>query len=777
MTRSNPSSATGISTPSPDRQSRFLAVCFPHWIVDLERALLRRAFVHLGEPLDGALAIPFLVVEERNRVHHVLGCCELAQAVGVYAGMTTSQAQAICPQQQTPEAVRAGVLLERLRGQQGRYGRIVSCSDRMLAVHWDAPMAARALKRLALCLERWIPVVSIDAAACGSDDQSSGGSTLILGDFTGCAQLFRGKHATERGLMRRVAASFARRGFRTQIATASTVGGAAAMARWMARWMMGSMARGTARVPQPPTLHCSSSDCCVAIPRGSELQYLESLPIEALRISAASAAALRSVEVERVGQFAKLGRQGAAARLSGRDEHAGGASTPALVPMPALTPRRRARSRDETPSLFDIEPHEVDARPRRSVSRSTEDVLLRLDQALGVVDETLVALRTREPVIFSRVFDGPCSRMETLFAACGELIERMAAMLQARREGLRYAVWIFRHAQLPADLSTDQTDSAGLSAQTRESRIDLRLARPSARRVHLWTVLRTRLENLPLDHGVESIECRVEQAVRLRFRQAQLLAGHNGVSASTANSRRAEWIDLVTSRLGSSVLGSSVLGSSVRGLSVLGSSCSASAIELHSTVVDGGSRQPHAYFSRGERARIVGGTVDDPVRGTVVNPVADPVADPGADPGADPVRNSMRECSAAEKSSEQVAEAIATRTRWTSHGSCTVAWLDWRGTRWPLRAVDGWERMSVAWWSDNAHRESDEPASGRVYSRLQIGDGLWLFVQWPAHLGKRQVDRACQPRSDLVLEASDWIADAAAVIEQGVELTVLGAWG
>ena len=762
MTRSNPSSATGISTPSPDRQSRFLAVCFPHWIVDLERALLRRAFVHLGEPLDGALAIPFLVVEERNRVHHVLGCCELAQAVGVYAGMTTSQAQAICPQQQTPEAVRAGVLLERLRGQQGRYGRIVSCSDRMLAVHWDAPMAARALKRLALCLERWIPVVSIDAAACGSDDQSSGGSTLILGDFTGCAQLFRGKHATERGLMRRVAASFARRGFRTQIATASTVGGAAAMARWMARWMMGSMARGTARVPQPPTLHCSSSDCCVAIPRGSELQYLESLPIEALRISAASAAALRSVEVERVGQFAKLGRQGAAARLSGRDEHAGGASTPALVPMPALTPRRRARSRDETPSLFDIEPHEVDARPRRSVSRSTEDVLLRLDQALGVVDETLVALRTREPVIFSRVFDGPCSRMETLFAACGELIERMAAMLQARREGLRYAVWIFRHAQLPADLSTDQTDSAGLSAQTRESRIDLRLARPSARRVHLWTVLRTRLENLPLDHGVESIECRVEQAVRLRFRQAQLLAGHNGVSASTANSRRAEWSALVTSRLGSSVLGSSVLGSSVRGLSVrglsvLGSSCSASAIELHSTVVDGGSRQPHAYFSRGERARIVGGTVGDPVGGTVPN--------------------SIRECSAAEKISEQVAEAIATRTRWTSHGSCTVAWLDWRGTRWPLRAVDGWERMSVAWWSDNAHRESDEPASGRVYSRLQIGDGLWLFVQWPAHLGKRQVDRACQPRSDLVLEASDWIADAAAVIEQGVELTVLGAWG
>ena len=383
--------------------------------------------------------------------------------------------------------------------------------------------------------------------------------------------------------------------------------------------------------------------------------------------------------------------------------------------------------------------------------------MLRLDQALGVVDETLVALRTREPVIFSRVFDGPCSRMETLFAACGELIERMATMLQARREGLRYAVWIFRHAQLPADLSTDQTDSADLSAQARESRIDLRLARPSARRVHLWTVLRTRLENLPLDHGVESIECRVEQAVRLRFRQAQLLAGHNGVSASTANSRRAEWIDLVTSRLGSSVLGSSVLGSSVRGLSVLGSSCSASAIELHSTVVDGGSRQPHAYFSRGERARIVGGTVGDPVGGTVPN--------------------SIRECSAAEKISEQVAEAIATRTRWTSHGSCTVAWLDWRGTRWPLRAVDGWERMSVAWWSDNAHRESDEPASGRVYSRLQIGDGLWLFVQWPAHLGKRQVDRACQPRSDLVLEASDWIADAAAVIEQGVELTVLGAWG
>ena len=76
--------------------------------------------------------------------------------------------------------------------------------------------------------------------------------------------------------MRRVGAGFGEHGFRVRLATASTIGAAVAMAGW-----------GDGRGVR-------------AIPRGAERAMLGPLPIESLRISAAAAEALRSVEVETV---------------------------------------------------------------------------------------------------------------------------------------------------------------------------------------------------------------------------------------------------------------------------------------------------------------------------------------------------------------------------------------------------------------------------------------------------------------------------------------------
>ena len=812
---------------------RFLGVHFTDWLVDLESALLRRAIARDGSSqIVGSF--PLVVVEERSRVHVIVACNEAAAEGGARTGMTLSQAETVCPPQQGTEAAAWRACIDRLRidgdasSVSSHAARIVAVSERIVAIERDRRLAARMLVRMGRCLERWIPVVSVppelhpDAQAplCHARDGAGRGGPLgdpppsvdwLAGDFTGCSMLFRGVHASEQGLMRRIDACFRRHGFRVRLATASTVGAALALARFGA----------SAHVSSRREVRPSFNRRLIAVPRGSEARFLAELPVESLRISASAAEALRAVEVETVGQLAALGRSGIAARLSGLQDAdaAEGASQ-------AVSPARRGSRRSrhvaatsfavETPSLFDAhhggssETRNRSARIKHATKqwRAADDVLLRLDQALGAVPETLVPLRLRAPIVVDHVFEAPCSRPDVISHVCSDIVDRLMQRLERQREGLSAATWTFTHADLPADLSTDglprihrsghgcdASSSAACAESLRDSivsHIALGLARCTAQASHVWSLLRTRLEQLPLDHGVERIECRVDRSVRLRFRQRRLhgvadvsaglpdgcdlrrrstdgsheRANAIGYSADVGQGAAAEWADLISSRLGPTAIvrpsgdsGSPFIASDrrarVRMSSIPTQRHAATSIHAH---------RPSAVMTLPESAVLHGG-------------------------GA----------------SHSIAQSIATRTLWCA-ASCDgthtrdVARIEWRGTRWRIGAIDGWERSLPPWHSlqQSARHASErvQPAwrhhvnsscdpcvdiSG-VLSRIALvvrGGWLWILARWPERLSVPQELQPRERRSSFAsptARAQRWFSGSVLAIQHGVDIEVLGIW-
>jgi hypothetical protein len=152
----------------------------------------------------------------------------------------------------------------------------------------------------------------------------------------------------------------------------------------------------------------------------------------------------------------------------------------------------------------------------------------------------------------------------------------------------------------------------------------------------------------------------------------------------------------------------------------------------------------------------------------------------------------------------ELARAVATRTSWMHVASGVGGTeqpmqlsmravrpgsenpvLHWRGTTWPLRAVDGWQRVGDPWWEHAASQVSygkglgwDGPSQVEssphdrrgsraqmsvglvrpnatamhdacVGSRICIGDGLWLSIRWPSSLSVRSrgaQDSTCRER-------------------------------
>ena len=168
MNSPEPSHAASDDSRSSDAclSRRFVGVHFTNWLVDLESALLRRAIVRagIGEMCD---LFPLVVVEERSRIHVIIACNHAALVGGVCVGMTLSQAETVCSPQQGAEAAAWRTCIERLRlngdasSLSSHAGRIVTVSERLIAIEHERRLAARMLVRMGRCLQRWIPVVSV----------------------------------------------------------------------------------------------------------------------------------------------------------------------------------------------------------------------------------------------------------------------------------------------------------------------------------------------------------------------------------------------------------------------------------------------------------------------------------------------------------------------------------------------------------------------------------------------------------------------------------------
>lgn len=809
-----------------DSRPRFIAVHFPRWVIDLEVALLRRAMARCSRADHEEIAVdaspsinapgflagidlPLIVVREHHRVQHVVGICPLAYAAGVRVGMTMAQAEAMCsggsaacqaPASAGPKGDAIARRAWRWRQLQILVGhahpscetvtgapspkalggipwreRIVSLTGDMMAVAWSAVVARKAIERLAQCLQRWIPIVAIDTTGCAD---------TLVGDLTGCATLYRRRFRTEQALLQRIGASLMRRGVRPRLATASTVGAAMAMAR---------SAHAAVSTDADAVQH-------VAIPDGRELAYLSPLPISSLRLDAASVEALRSVEVSTIGQLAALGRQGVASRLSGG---------------PCAEALGRADPRSSVGKLGGARALDALARLDQALGRSEARAASCLEAA-GIADgDGLVLLREQTPWTLRHDFESPTARPEALMLACGVLLERLLAELRRRHQGLHAATWTFHHLDVPADTSTDATrgchgdgnhgggnygdmnHGGGNHATT----FTMRLARPSQRGTHLWSILRSRLERVPLDHAIESVECRIDHASRQRERQQRLVGSPSlalqrevatpcGEKTGEAeNPGTAEWADLMISSFGPSAV-----------------------------------HRPQRTPLFGEQAVHASAACVRRMRPTVVFATAE-----------DAILRGGAECMG-------IAQSIAARTAWAhlldgaqAGGSCvhpatgSFPMLRWRGCRWPVRAIAGWERVAAPWWEGNAsgdvvpppsrasdfHRTRSSAAnsrttdvSGVVRSRIAVGDGLWLFVEWPSAWARPRsgsgdisawVDAAdpdghapdaprmhsaremlsCVPHALLpdAWPVRGWFVGAMASLQSGVSIRVHGAWG
>jgi len=453
----------------------------------------------------------------------------------------------------------------------------------------------------------------------------------------------------------------------------------------------------------------------------------------------------------------------------------------------------------------------------------TPDVLRRLDQALGIAPEELVPLRSCEEVVLRREFDGPVARLETILAACGELIDRLSRHLHGRGEALRSARWVFRHAELPADLSTDaqqvqrSREACSRSGSTAgfESVVMLELSCPSARRTVLWRLLHPRIERLPLDHGVEGISCRLEDAVRLRCRQRPLLARvHPPPPLSKQRFSAAQ-----TVRQGKAAAG--------RGPIVgMESELAAGWVEVASRGAAGGAPEDAGIMqaqskqwldllaSRGARVSIGRHGCRDGLRPAGSLRAATPNIGPSS------VRLSLERPTvefghpeaaflSGGAESVELARCVAQRAAWREPrvgsrvavcgiggvGAVVAATTEvdfpptslpavhWRSRTWPLRALDGWERIAAPWWSSaDAHGRTREghAEAGRLYGRLCIGGGLWIFVRWPETLRCRAASDQPLPHTTDRTDGRNglpWVVRSAQAIRRGVELEVLGAWG
>ena len=175
--------------------------------------------------------------------------------------------------------------------------------------------------------------------------------------------------------------------------------------------------------------------------------------------------------------------------------------------------------------LFDL--------PRQELAcRFGADLLRRLDQATGEVNETITPFRASSPIEATRNFDGAVTGLESILITARELLFTLVLQLEERTCGVQTLdVVLHRISAEPA-------------------RVSIALTYPSRDGQHLWTLLRPKIERTHLGYGVESISLHASRLGKLS--PHQLCFGH--VEHGNRNQAdEAEWgafLDRLMDRLG-----------------------------------------------------------------------------------------------------------------------------------------------------------------------------------------------------------------------------------
>ncbi len=181
---------------------------------------------------------------------------------------------------------------------------------------------------------------------------------------------------------------------------------------------------------------------------GAVLEALRPLPVSALRIDGEIEAALAEVAIDRVGHIIDLPR--------------------AALP-----------------------------------SRFGDDLLLRLDQALGRAMETIDPVRVEPPPCVEVLFTGPTTRFEAVALATRQLVNQLAPLLHQRESGAR------------------QIDLELIRAEIEPLRITVAFSHPTRDAKHIASLLAPQLERAHLGHGVDRILLTASRLGRLRHEQLE----------------------------------------------------------------------------------------------------------------------------------------------------------------------------------------------------------------------------------------------------------------
>jgi protein ImuB len=213
------------------------------------------------------------------------------------------------------------------------------------------------------------------------------------------------------------------------------------------------------------------------IPDGDERQALKKLPVDALGIDAGAVRALAEVGIERIGEVLDLPRS--------------------VLP-----------------------------------SRFGDELLLRMDRALGHAIELIEPMQPTDPVTSELLFDGPTTRLDAIEHAVRMVLENLAGQLTRRGVGA---------LRVDLELGRSDLDPAPMVIE---------MSRPTHDGPHLWSLVRPKLERVHLGFGVERVSGLVSRSGRCVFEQGE--RWREGVGRPDAEVSRlgSQLLDTLVNRLG-----------------------------------------------------------------------------------------------------------------------------------------------------------------------------------------------------------------------------------
>jgi protein ImuB len=211
-----------------------------------------------------------------------------------------------------------------------------------------------------------------------------------------------------------------------------------------------------------------------------------------------------------------------------------GATAAALAPLPLAALRLEEPTITLLHELGVLQVGQLLALPRASLAaRFDPHLIRRLDQALGVIPETIVAQQPPPEWECEWPFEYPVQQQAMLEWSLRQLVEQLGKLLTARGRGA---------VRLACDFYCE--------GAIEPLRLSVGLYRPSATPQHLWELLAMQLERLSLATPVTRIKLSVLLAVPIRAWQRDLFADNQQQNAQHLGLL----VDRLSSRMGAAAV-------------------------------------------------------------------------------------------------------------------------------------------------------------------------------------------------------------------------------